>query len=247
LNITVDAHVHTILTNHAYSTIEENCLHGGENGMRAIVISDHFGTYEKNNIENIIAGIANRKVLPKSMHQIEIIHGVELDIMNENGQLEHDGIPYYYDHSKTVLEVAFECSDLVIASVHKVNLSYTINQNTNEYLKALENPNVHILGHCGRMGQPFNIKEVVRGARIQNKAIELNAVTLCNPASEKRCRDIAVMCATENTKITIGSDAHCAYSVGVFDKMKEMLRTIDFPEDLVLCYSIERIKEFFKL
>lgn len=245
--INVDSHVHSILTNHAYSTIEENAIHARDRGIKAIAITDHFGITEKENINNIVASIANRKVLPRKMHDVTIIKGVEIDIIDEDGNLPFVDIPYYYDKSRNVLEVVVSSSEIVIASVHHYDgiCRSSVAVHTNMYIKALQNPHINVIGHIGKTGIEFDIRSVLKVAYQNNKAIEINAELLNNLETKHICRKIAEKCAEEGVFVTIGSDAHCAYSIGNFSSVIDLLTEIHFPEELILNTNHKKFMDFF--
>ena len=41
LRIEVDAHTHTVMSGHAWSTIQENCAAAAQKGMKALCMTDH--------------------------------------------------------------------------------------------------------------------------------------------------------------------------------------------------------------
>jgi len=252
--IKVDSHVHSILTNHAYSTIEENAIHAKKNGIKAIAITDHFGLLveEKQNIHYIVSSIVNRKILPKKMHGVYIIKGVEMDIIDHNGNLPFANVPYLLDKDKSILEAVNSHCDIVIASVHPTEhiIPRLASEHTHMYIKALQNPLVNIIGHMGRSAVLYNIKydiqEILKAARDNNKAIEINGESLKNSEATRACIKIAEKCAEENVYITIGSDAHCAYSIGDFTNVYKLLKEIHFPKKLILNTDCKKFADFFK-
>jgi putative hydrolase len=245
--IKVDSHVHSILTNHAYSTIEENAIHAKKKGIQAIAITDHFGLAEQKNIHNIVANIANRKVLPRKMHGVCIIKGVEIDIIDHNGTLPFGDITYPFDKDKSLLEVVTSSCEMVIASIHQTEYfsKKSILEYTNAYIKALQNPAVKVIGHIGRLGMRYNLIEILKVAHANNKAIEINSASLKNQDTRSVCKNIAEKCANENVAIAIGSDAHCAYSIGDFARVIKLLKEINFPKHLVLNVDLKKFIDFF--
>ena len=41
IRIEVDAHTHTVMSGHAWSTLQENCAAAAAKGIRAICMTDH--------------------------------------------------------------------------------------------------------------------------------------------------------------------------------------------------------------
>ena len=62
---------------------------------------------------------------------------------------------------------------------------------------------------------------------------------------EKAIHDMLVECALQNCSIIMGSDAHYCSHVGKFDFVEKIMDEIDFPEELVLNYDVDRFFEYF--
>ena len=65
-----------------------------------------------------------------------MLYGAEVNILDQEGKLDLD-------------DEILESLDYVIASMHRpIFKSGTADENTRAYIKAMENPNVNIIGHC---------------------------------------------------------------------------------------------------
>lgn len=246
-----DVHTHTLASRHAYSTLEENVRAGSERGMELVGSTDHFGAMAAHGVRLDGTGADIRDyqsfldtvTWPREWHGVTLLRGAEADIVDLEGRLfGHDvqapnkitGDPYPepLDLETRVLRD----TDYAIASVHakSFTLDATRAQNTRMYIKALEHPKVLILGHVGRLGIDFEYGPVVEAARDLNKLIEINnSTTDLYPSSRKRCRQIAELCAELGCKVSLGTDAHVSYNVGLFPSALAMLDAIGFPQELV--------------
>ena len=52
-------------------------------------------------------------------------------------------------------------------------------------------------------------------------------------------------CRKHKTKIIFGSDSHICYDIGKFDNCIKLIDEIDFPEELIVNYNEEDIKNIF--
>ena len=61
--IEVDPHTHSLVSLHAYSTVEECARHAAERGLRGIAVTDHCSLIMAQR-ENSVEAILNQQVLP---------------------------------------------------------------------------------------------------------------------------------------------------------------------------------------
>ena len=240
--IKTDMHVHSIFTNHAYSTIEENARYANSQGIEAIAITDHFGPLFLGDMKEGMFQIGNRVILPEEICGVRVLKGVEIDIVDHEGNLA------YYDKKSptnpeiTVQERVLQSCELVIASVHpweKFRPATKV-EHTKMYINALRNPYVDMIGHSGRAGMEYEIDEVLKVAKEENKIIEINNHSF-DMGPSMICKTIAERCAELGVSIAVNSDAHFAYYIGHYDKALAMLEEIHFPEELIANASLERL------
>jgi DNA polymerase (family X) len=135
---------------------------------------------------------------------LTILSGLEVDILKD-GSLDMD-------------DEVLEKLDIVVASVH---LRYGEDkvQMTERICKALENPNVDILGHpTGRIlgqreGYALDIDAVILAAAKYKKALEINA----SPERMDLCDEHVKRAKAAGVKIAINCDAHSVRSLGNLD------------------------------
>ena len=235
----LDSHSHTIMSGHAYNTMQEMALAAKEKGLQALAITDHGPT-----IHGTCHPIyfTNFKVVDRFMYGIELLLGVELNIVDYQGNVD---LPSNY----------LKRIDVGIASIHPnvgngeqypPYVPGDIKENTRAYLGAIENPDVDIIGHSGYVNCPYDYEKVARRAKELHKLIEINAKTLADRKENiGNCREIALTCKRLGTGISVGSDAHFSMSVGDLSKVYEFLSEIDFPEELIISRNYKTLKEYF--
>jgi DNA polymerase (family 10) len=192
-----DVHMHTVETD-GRNTIQEMATAAHERGYKYMAITDHSknlafanGLDDKRAVEHI----ERIHAVNKSTDGIRIFAGIEVDILVD-GTL---------DLSDSVLEQM----DLVIASVHS-HFNQSAEEMTARLLKAIENPNVSILGHpTGRLllrrdAYAFDMDAVLQTAARNKVAMELNAY----PDRLDLCDRHLRMAKQHGVKIVINTDSH---------------------------------------
>jgi len=192
-----DVHMHTIETD-GRNTIEEMAQAARERGYKYMAITDHSKNLAFANGLDDARAVEHIKRIRAASEKVEgtrIFAGIEVDIL-EDGNL---------DLSDSVLEQM----DLVIASVHS-HFNQPAEEMTSRLLKAIENPNVSIIGHpTGRIllrrdAYPFDMDAVLEAAARNKVAMELNAY----PDRLDLCDRHLRMARQRGVKIVINTDSH---------------------------------------
>lgn len=192
-----DVHMHTIETD-GRNTIEEMAEAARERGYKYMAITDHSKNLAfANGLDDAraVAHINKIRAASEKTRALRIFAGIEVDIL-EDGTL---------DLSDSVLEQM----DLVIASVHS-HFNQSPEEMTARLLKAIENPNVSIIGHpTGRIllrrdAYPFDMDAVVEAAARKKVAMELNAY----PDRLDLCDRHLRIAKQRGVKIVINTDSH---------------------------------------
>ncbi|MBQ8803411.1 MAG: phosphatase [Tyzzerella sp.] len=239
----LDSHTHTIMSGHAYNTMQEMALAAKSLGLQAIAITDHAPT---------VPGICtmgyftNFNVVDRFMYGIELLLGVELNIVDYEGKVD---LP-----SSKLKKI-----DVGIASIHpnvgngEKYPAYRpgdIKENTRAYLGAMENPDVDIIGHPDDSKVPVDYEALVKGARDNHVLLELNASSL-DPFNVRgkggaadNMKKMLRLCERYGTHVIVNSDAHCACAIAKFDKINEILQEVHFPEELVVNRDLNLYKSF---
>ena len=85
MKIVLDTHAHTIVSGHAYNTIREMAQMAKEKGLEAFALTEHApqmpGTCHEFYFQNL-------HIVPREMYGVRLFMGVELNIMNEKGEVD---------------------------------------------------------------------------------------------------------------------------------------------------------------
>ena len=230
MNLIADLHCHTIFSKHAYNTLRDNLNVAAKRNFKAIAVTDHgIGMPDS----PTLSYFENLTSLPRYVESICLLRGVEANIMDVQGRLD-------------MPEQVMESLDLVIASFHTTCAKPgTREEHTNAYLNVAKNPHVHIIGHSGTPEFCYDYEEVIPVFKKYNKIVEINAHTfICRQKSVENCRRIALLCKEHRVPVMVNSDAHSEFEVGQWEKALTMLSSIDFPEELVINSSWERLKDY---
>lgn len=232
MKLIFDGHTHTVASGHAYSTILENVKYAKKKGLKIIAITDHAHTmpggahpYHFWNLKNI----------PRKINGIIVLNGVEANILNPQGDLDIDENEDY------------SFCEVVIASIHiGIYNGNTKEDNTQAYLNIIKNNKASIIGHPDDLRYDFDIDTVIKAASEYNVAIGINdASHRMKRTNSKREIEILNACKKYGTKIVCSSDAHMALDVGNFDKIMPILKEVNFPEELIINTSKEKVLQFF--
>jgi DNA polymerase (family X) len=192
-----DVHMHTVETD-GRNTIEEMAEAAKERGYKYMAITDHSKNLAFANGLDDTRAIAHIKRIRDANNIIEgitIFAGIEVDILAD-GDL---------DLSDDVLAQM----DIVIASVHSV-FNQEPSKMTERLLKAVQNPNVSLIGHpTGRIqlrrdAYQFDMDAVLTAAAKHKVAMELNSYP-----DRLDLNDVHLRQAKQHgVKIVINTDSH---------------------------------------
>lgn len=221
MNIICDTHTHTISSGHAHSTVLENAAEAARMGHKFLVISDHAPMIPGAPTELYFRALKN--VLPEQALGVYLIHGCEVNILDGDGTL---------DLPSEILDKL----DLVIASMHTPTFpSADVETHTRAWLAVAKNPSVDIIGHAGDQRFSFDHEPVVRAFKEHGKVVEINAHSFkVRKGSDANCRAIARLLKRYEVPVVVSTDAHFAPLIGKVEASLEVLRDVDFPEELVL-------------
>lgn len=231
MQILVDTHSHTVASNHAYSTVHDYWRMAAERGLQAFGLSDHAPTMPDG---AHYWHFGNRKILPRVMHGVVMLRGIEANILPPEGGLD---IP----------DKLHDRLDYAIASFHEPVFPPADRQShTRAVIKTIESGHCQIIGHPGNPNYPLDYEAVIRAARDNNVLLEINnsSFTVSRTGSTPNCVKILELVDKLDWKVSFGSDAHSAFSVGQFDHCIASAESIGFPESRVVTANLSRFLAF---
>lgn len=224
-----DLHLHTIASGHgSRSTITDMAKAAAKKDLKMIGISDHGPHLLHAGRSTYFLSLAHA---PKVRCGIKILYGVELNIIDYNGNVD---LP---DEILSQLDYA-------IISMHPPCLSPgSTEQNTAAYLGAMKHPGVKIIGHCDDPRYPVDYDRLLQEAIRRKIVFEINNSSLSPDGYRGNTKDqnvrILKLCQMYNYPVLLSSDSHGTEHLGDFTYALKLLSELDFPNHLVLNHSME--------
>lgn len=229
----LDLHTHTLASGHAYSTINEMTEAAKKKELKLLGITEHAPKIP-GSCSNLY--FANLRVLPRERDGLLVLFGAELNIMDYEGHVD-------------LSEKMLKGLDLVIASLHIPCIRPgTKEENTRAYLKAMENPYLNIIGHPDDVRYPIEYRPIVERAKERGILLEVNNTSL-KPGSSRgdpreAYREMLNLCREYKQPVVIDSDAHVDVSVGDHAYVWKLMEEVDFPEELIVNTSVDKVKKY---
>lgn len=236
MKIEIDTHSHTIVSGHAYSTIREMASMAAEKGLKGLAITEHA---PKMPGSTHLYYFQNLKVVPRKMYGIELLMGVELNIMDSDGTV---------DLPRSVIKEM----DISIASLHTpcYKGEETKETITKTLLTVMNNECVDIIGHPddGRYTVDYDV--LAKAAKETGTLLEVNNGSLRPGGFRQNTRENAIRmlecCKKYGTMVVLGTDSHIDVSIADYQYANEVLEAANFPEELVANTSLEKLKACLK-
>lgn len=234
MKIIADTHAHTLVSGHAYNTLREMASAAANHGMEVFSLTEHApdmpGTCETIYFSNL-------KVVPREMYGMQMLLGVELNLLNCSGEVD-------------MKEEDYKNLDIVLASIHTpcFQEEATEDKITQCYVEAMKKPYINIIGHPDDARMPVNYEVLVKTAKETHTLLEVNNSSL-NPrafrvSAAENYKVMLDLCKQYEVPVTTGSDAHMDVDAGVFDRVKQLFEACDFPEELVVTTDFQKLKPY---
>ncbi len=229
MNLIADMHSHTIASGHALSTMGEMISQAKKMNYTALAITDHAP---------MMPGAMDWIYFINFLRQPDldedgfmILKGLEADVLDADGTLE---VP-----KKFLTQI-----DWLIVSIHDILLRDDLDyeSTTEMWLKVAKNPYVDMIGHSEMEEFLYDYDVVTKAFRDNNKVVELNAgSSVARPGNEGNLKKLALACMKNGTKVAVNSDAHSTFQMYCVEDVLCMLDDINFPQELVINSSAQRL------
>ena len=236
MKIELDVHTHTIMSGHAFSSLQEMVKAGAEKGLSLLGITEHTpgipGTCE-------LIYFRNLHVVPRRMYGIDLLLGAEINILDGEGNLDLD------EHHMKML-------DLRIAGIHSLCYKQgTIDENTHGMVEVIANPYIHIISHPGDGTAALHFEPLVLAAKEHHTLLEINNSSLkpCRNKFDARANNIEILrlCKHYDVPVILVSDAHISFDIAEYGYLFPLLAETEFPEQLIMNTCVEKFKEYLNI
>jgi len=165
----LDVHTHTVMSGHAFSTLQEMVAAAQEKHLEVLGITEHApgipGTCHPIYFRNL-------HVVPRQWGSLRLLLGAELNILDMKGTLDLD-------------ETIYPLLEVRIAGIHALCWQGgTIEENTDGMINAIRNPWTHIISHPGDGTADLLFEPIVLAAKDTGTLLEINNSSL-NPVRKK--------------------------------------------------------------
>lgn len=219
----LDVHTHTIVSGHAFSTLQEMVHQAAHLGLDILGITEHApgipGTCDPIYFRNI-------HVVPRQLEGVRLMLGAELNILDTEGHLDLD-------------ENYYKLLDLRIAGIHILCWKGgTREENTHGMIQAIRNPWTQIISHPGDGTAELDFAPIVQAAGETRTLLEINNSSLIPSRGKLQARanniEILRLCRQQGIPVILGSDAHISYSIADYRYLWELIEETHFPDELIL-------------
>lgn len=232
----LDPHTHSLSSGHAgWSTITDLAKQAASVGLKALGLTDHGPATPGSCRASYFRNLA---YAPKKRCGIEILYGIELNILDKDGSVDLE-------------DEILENLDYAIISMHMPNIKPgTIEENTFAYVNAMRHPRVKIIGHPEDVKYPVDFEALVIAAKHHSVAIEINNSSLSPKGYRGDVRENVVsildLCKKHHCLVVVSSDSHDSANVGDFQYATAIMEECNFPSDLVVNRSLKEFKSFIE-
>ncbi len=230
----VDLHIHSLRSGHALNTVDELASEAREKKMHLLGIAEHGPSMEGAPHEGYF-WISDK--LDK-LYGVEILLGVEANIINKNGEIDLDR--HFLVKQKVVM-----------AGIHtKTPYDTSLEDHTLSLTNAMKNPFVKIISHPFRKDFKVNIKKIVEAACSTNTLLELNNQVFEEESNNQHFlesyRKMISLCKKYGYPLIIGSDAHLAKGIGEDRSIIAVKSKIGLTDDIVINNRRDELKLFLR-
>ena len=85
MNIVADLHTHTNVSDHAFSTLQENCRAAAEKKLYAIAVTNHAPAMKDG---AHIWHFGGMRSFPRRIDGVYVLRGAEVNILSEEGEID---------------------------------------------------------------------------------------------------------------------------------------------------------------
>lgn len=231
----LDVHTHTIVSGHAYSSLQEMAEAAKQKGLHILGMAEHGPS-----IQGACSPMyfRNMHVIPKEINGVEILVGAEINLLDSTGKLDID-------------ESTIDRLMVRVVGIHNACFRKgSVDENTDGLLHVIRNPKIDIISHPADGTAELHLEKVVLEAKERGVLLEVNNSSL-NPYRGKvhaweYNRQLLRLCKKYELMVILGSDAHISYDVARYDNVFKLLEEEEFPTELIINDKPNLFREILK-
>lgn len=231
-----DLHTHTIVSGHAYSSLQEMAKAASEMGLEVLGVTEH-GPSIPGTCHPIY--FRNMHVIPRQMYGVRLLLGCEINILDAAGSLD-------------LGEKEMKTLDLRIAGIHEQCWRPgSEEENTEGVISVMRNPLIDIICHPGDGTAKLNFEKLVKASKETGTILEINNHSL-SPHRTKRALalpnslELLKLCKKYEVPVLLGSDAHISFQIADYNNLYPLLAQTEFPDELILNYDTAKLFSILK-
>ncbi len=227
MKIIAELHTHSNeFCDHADNSIDELVALAIQKGFKYLAITNHGPIDDQISPASFYVDTIDKKV-----NGIKFLPGIEEDMRDMKGDLNLA--------QADLLRMGF-----VIVSMHS-EFDVPVSDYTPALLALIKNPAVDCIGHIARDPHfNYDLDTVLKAVKEYGKLIEFNSWTVTGYGRGEACAHVADRCAALGVECVVTSDAHGTDRLGDHGSVIKMFEEKNFPEELVINASEERMEAF---
>lgn len=243
MNLLGDYHTHTYYSD-GKSSLEENVVSAKKKGLKQLAITDHSFSHMAHGItrEKYAEQTKIINELKTKYDDIEILHGVETNLMSLNGDIDVKKsernnfdvlvMGYHYSYKPMNIKNFF---NFWLPGILRIKTKRRRRVNTMAYINAIKNNDIDIVAHLN-YGIEVDPVEIAKVAKEREVYIELNAKHL--GFTDQQILDMAAT----GVKFIISSDAHLCDNIGRNNTAYATITRLNIPLEQIA--NINKIPKF---
>ncbi len=222
--ILLDIHTHSIASGHGtHDTVTDLVRAAACSSLKVLGISDHGpatpGAGDSSYFRNL-------RIAERSRFGISILYGVELNILNGNGDVDLE-------------DDLLRSLDYALISLHSPTFKAgTVSYNTDACINAMNHPSVRFLGHPDDGNFPMDYERLLSAAKEHHVYPEINNASLMPDAYRlngyQNSLRILSLCKEMKLPVLLSSDSHGKRHVGDMCYIFPLLEEANFPPELII-------------
>ena len=259
-----DIHTHTIASGHGTTdTVADMAREAASRGLSTLGISDHGPATIGAASLSYFRSLTNS---PRTRFGIRLLYGAEANIL-EGGLLDIPddvlkgldfciasmhrpprgsykfGSEYHQIFPRAVVPSANPQNPSgAYAKENRPGTTGTVEENTADYIRAMQNPYVRILGHCDNTQFPVDYERIADAAAKYGTIVEVNNASLTpggyhqvpGVSTRENYRALLSLCLARRIPILLSSDTHGRQGIGQAKEAESLARELSYPEELIV-------------